>query len=122
MTSEMFHDPQKEICEIRNQLSYVKRIGCLLGAGTSKALNISDLTGLTKKVKERIAKKYKDILKNIKMGLHIKEADDSLTIEQILDQARLIRQLANDNADRSFENVSGKDAVELDMEICNNSY
>lgn len=122
MANEIFYDPQKEMCEVRNQLSYLKRIGFLLGAGTSKALNISDLPGLTKKVREKIEKKFKDILKNVEIGLHIKEGDDPLTIEQILDQARLIRQLANDNADRGFENVSGKDAVDLDMEICNRIY
>ncbi|MFH1856741.1 MAG: hypothetical protein ABH836_05935 [Candidatus Omnitrophota bacterium] len=69
MVSEIFHDPQKEICEVRNQLSYVKRIGFLLGAGTSKALNISDLPGLTKKVREKLEQKYKDILKNVEIGL-----------------------------------------------------
>ena len=64
MANEIFYDPQKEICEVRNQLSYVKRIGFLLGAGTSKALNISDLAGLTKKVREKLEEKQKNILKN----------------------------------------------------------
>lgn len=122
MANEIFHDPQKEICEVRNQLSYVKRIGFLLGAGSSKALNISDLPGLTKKVRDKIEQKYKDILKNVETGLQIKEGDDPLTIEQILDQVRLIRQLANDKTDRCFEKVSGKNAVDLDMEICNRIY
>lgn len=122
MANEIFYDPQKEICEVRNQLSYVKRIGFLLGAGTSKALNISDLPGLTKKVREKIEKKHEGILKNVEAGLNAKEGDDPLTIEQILDQVRLIRQLANDGADKSFEKVSGKDACSLDMEICNRIY
>jgi hypothetical protein len=122
MANKIFHDPQKEIYEIRNQISYVKRIGFLLGAGTSKALNISDLSGLTKKVREKIEQKYKDILKNVETGLRVKEDDDPLTIEQILDQVRLIRQLADDKPDRNFEKVSGKDAAELDIEICNRIY
>ncbi len=122
MANEIFYDPQKEICEVRNQLSYVKRIGFLLGAGTSKALNISDLAGLTKKVREKLGEKQKNILKNVETGLSVKEGDDPLTIEQILDQVRLIRQLANDSPDRNFEKVSGKDALDLDMEICNRIY
>jgi len=122
MANEIFYDPQKEICEVRNQLSYAKRIGFLLGAGTSKALNISDLSGLTLKVRDKIEKNYKEILKNVEAGLRIKEGDASLTIEQVLDQVRLIRQLASDKADKSFEKVSGKDAVDLDMEICNRIY
>ena len=30
------HDPIRELSEIREQLSYTKRIGFLFGAGTSK--------------------------------------------------------------------------------------
>jgi len=36
------HDPLRELIEIRNQLSYTKRLGFLFGAGTSKAMGISD--------------------------------------------------------------------------------
>jgi NAD-dependent SIR2 family protein deacetylase len=39
----MLHDPLKEINEVRNQLSYSKRIGFFLGAGTSKSIGISAL-------------------------------------------------------------------------------
>ncbi len=122
MVNEIFFDPQKEICEVRNQLSYVKRIGFLFGAGTSKALNISDLPALTRKVTEKIGQRYKDLLRNVEIGLCRTEGDEPLTIEQILDQVRLIRQLASDKPDRGFEKVTGKDAVDLDTEICNRIY
>ena len=48
------HDPLRELTEIRNQLSYSKRIGFLFGAGTSKAMGISDISGLTRQVEEKL--------------------------------------------------------------------
>ena len=54
MSAEISHDPLIELDELRNQLSYSKRLGFLFGAGTSKALGISDIVELTTKVENKI--------------------------------------------------------------------
>lgn len=40
--------------ELREQLSHSKRIGCLFGAGTSKAMGLPDILQLTKKVLDQL--------------------------------------------------------------------
>ena len=112
------HDPLRELNEIRNQLSYSKRIGFLFGAGTSKAMGIPDIGELTKRVEAKVNGELKskfDIIKN--------ELDkDVQHIEAILNQIRLIRQITSDSIEKSFDNVSGDDSKELDKTICNEIY
>ena len=112
------HDPLRELNEIRNQLSYSKRIGFLFGAGTSKAMGIPDIGELTKRVEAKVNGELKskfDIIKN--------ELDkDVQHIEAILNQIRLIRQITSDSIEKSFDNVSGDDSKKLDKTICNEIY
>ncbi len=111
------HDPQRELTEIRNQLSYSKRIGFLFGAGTSKAMGISDISGLTKQVEEKIDKNLKSKFDSIK-----KQLDEESHIEAILNQVRLVRQITSDSNLKSFSDVTGEDAKKLDRAICNEIY
>ena len=57
------HDPKTELLEIRNQLSYSKRIGFLFGAGTSKAMGMSDISALTTKVESGLGAAKKEFIK-----------------------------------------------------------
>lgn len=115
---ELKHDPLRELSEIRNQLSYSKRIGFLFGAGTSKSIGISDIAELTKKIENGLEKDNEEKFKIIKDGLDA----DSKHIEAILNQIRLIRQITGDSKSKSFEKVTGDDAKNLDKTICNDIY
>jgi len=115
---EYKHDPLRELTEIRNQLSYSKRIGFLFGAGTSKAIGISDISELTKKVESGLKKDNSSKFKIIKDALD----KDSQHIEAILNQIRLIRQITGDSAGKSYEKVTGDDAKKLDKTICDDIY
>lgn len=112
------HDPLRELNEIRNQLSYSKRIGFLFGAGTSKAMGIPDIGELTKRVEAKVNGELKSKFDIIKNGLD----NDVQHIEAILNQIRLIRQITSDSIEKSFDNVSGDDSKKLDKTICNEIY
>ncbi|MBC6998343.1 SIR2 family protein [Cytophaga sp. FL35] len=118
MAIEHKHDPLRELSEIRNQLSYSKRLGFLFGAGTSKAIGISDIAELTTKIEKQLKTPEKEKFLIIKKGLDA----DSQHIEAILNQIRLIRQITADSKSKSFEKVSGEDAKKLDKKICNIIY
>ncbi|WP_255697677.1 SIR2 family protein [Fulvivirga ligni] len=116
--SDIQHDPLRELTEIRNQLSYSKRIGFMFGAGTSRAMGISDISGLTKQVEVKIEKDLKTKFDLVKAQLDQKDQH----IEAILNQIRLIRQITSDSEGKSFDKISGSDARKLDKSICNNIY
>lgn len=122
MGNDIFHDPLKEVCELRNQLSYTKRIGFLFGSGTSKALNISDIKELTKKIKEKLNDVEKNIFDKVQDSLQENDKKREINIEEILDQIRLIRQITNDKESKNYEGINGKCAEKLDKEICNKIY
>ena len=115
---DTIHDPLRELTEIRNQLSYSKRIGFLLGAGTSKAMGISDISGLTSQIDKLIEEPLKSKYNLIKNQL-LKEDQH---IEAILNQVRLIRQITKDSDQKSFDSINGSEAREIDKTICNEIY
>ncbi|MCA5004958.1 SIR2 family protein [Sphingobacterium bovistauri] len=112
------HDPLRELIEIRNQLSYTKRLGFLFGAGTSKAMGISDITTLTKKIEDSISDPSKALFSKIKNDLNV----DSQHIEAVLNQIRLIRQITKDSDEKKYNDIAGKIAQKLDKEICDKIY
>jgi|SRR5665647_1784363 len=112
------HDPLRELSEIRNQLSYTKRLGFLFGAGTSTAMGIPDIATLTQNIEDALKGEDKTNYQSIKIALD----KDSQHIEAILNQVRLIRQITNDNASKSFESINGQKAKQLDKTICEEIY
>jgi len=112
------HDPLRELIEIRNQLSYTKRLSFLFGAGTSKAMGISDIATLTKKVEAALDKTAKNIFSKIKGDLE----KDSQHIEAILNQVRLIRQITKDDSKKKYNDITGDVCQKLDKDICNKIY
>lgn len=112
------HDPLRELTEIRNQLSYSKRIGFLFGAGTSKAMGLSDISGLTAKVEKNIKAEFGEKFNAIKSRLAANEQH----IEAILNQIRLIRQVTRNNEEESVGPINGKEAEKLDKAICDEVY
>lgn len=116
--STIKHDPLRELTEIRNQLSYSKRIGFLFGAGTSKSMGISDISGLTTQIEKKISKDLSPKLDKIKTQLN----PDQKHVEGILNQIRLIRQITCDSKDKSFDGINGEEAKNLDKSICDEIY
>ncbi len=117
MEKSVNHDIVKEINEIRNQFSYSKRIGFLFGAGTSKAVGISDIATLTSKIDEAI--------KDTKTEFNKLKLNDDKTprnIENILNKVRLIRQITDDKNSENFHGITGEKSKKLDLEICNIIY
>ena len=114
----MTYDPLKEMQEIRNQLSYSKRIGFLLGAGTSKSIGISDTNQLTTTISKALSAELQEDITKIKTCLN----NPKCNIEDILNHIRLVREITGENKDKSYEGVNGESAKNLDIEICNKIY
>lgn len=112
------HDPLRELSEIRNQLSYSKRLGFLFGSGTSKAMGIPDITNLTQNVEDVLKNENKKYYQLIKDGLD----SDAQHIEAILNQVRLIRQITSDKKTKSFDRINGEKAKQLDKAVCEEIY
>ena len=112
------YDPIREISEIREQLSYTKRIGFLFGAGTSKAIGLSDIADLTLLIHEKLSAEEKKYYRIIKDSL----PEELKHIEGILNQARLIRKITDDSKDKSFDSINGENAKNLDKKICDGIY
>jgi hypothetical protein len=112
------HDPIRELSEIREQLSYTKRIGFLFGAGTSKAIGLPDIADLTLLIEKALSteeEKYYGVIKDsLPEGLK--------HIEGILNKARLIRKITDDSKDKSFDGINGENAKNLDKNICDEIY
>lgn len=125
MTKKIYHDPAVELNEIRNQLAYQKRVGFFFGAGTSKAIGISDLAGLTIKVKEELEGGFKTIfdqvVETIKTQKGLSDAS-KVNVEDILNHIRLVRKITHEKTDKSYESLSGDNAKKLDEKICGAIY
>jgi hypothetical protein len=116
-------DVVKEIKEIKTQLAYSRNIGFFFGAGTSCALKIPDIAALTNgveaKLKDHHLNHFKAIRDNLKGSA---PAGKTVTIEDILNQIRRIREITNEKPDQEFIKVSGEAAKKLDQEICKSIY
>lgn len=114
----MKYDPIREMQEIRNQLSYSKRIGFLLGAGTSKSIGISDINQLTSKVLAALDSKYRTDIDGVKKCL----SEPQCTIEDILNHVRLVREITCEKSGKSYEGLDGECAKSVDLAICEKIY
>jgi len=118
MSTTFKHDPIRELSEIRNQLSYTKRLGFLFGAGTSKSMGIPDIATLTNNVEDALKAEEKSNYQSIKKSLD----KDFQHIEAILNQVRLVRQITSDDKIKSFEGLTGEKAKILDKGVCDEIY
>lgn len=115
------HKLSKELKEFKNQINLSSRIGFLFGAGTSCALGIPNLNKLTIKIEKKINVKFKPVLDKIKKHLdNINSPTKS--IEDVLNQLRLIRQITNESKDVKFLDIDGETAKLFDKDICDNIY
>lgn len=107
----------REIRELKSQLSYSKHIGFFLGAGTSCALGLPNIAQLTNQVESALQEGSLSTFQTVKADLQLK-VSGSVSIEDILNQIRRIREITGERGDSSFIGVSGASAKSLDIEIC----
>lgn len=112
----------KEISELKNQLSYTKNIGFFMGAGTSCALGLPNISQLTKQIEPLLKPDLIPLFNIVKTDLEFKSPDAEISIEDILNQIRRIREITGERADSNFLGVDGNSAKTLDIEICKHIY
>ncbi|MBB5371324.1 MULTISPECIES: SIR2 family protein [unclassified Janthinobacterium] len=107
----------KEIRELKSQFSYTKRIGFFLGAGTSCALGLPNIAQLTNQVEASLVGASLTTFQNVKTDLQSK-ISGAVSIEDILNQIRRIREITGEREDSNFIGINGAFAKNLDIEIC----
>ena len=112
----------REIRELKNQLSYSKKYGFFFGAGTSCALGVPNIATLTINVENALQDKYQANFKKIKDDLDSTYPDKTINIEDILNQLRQIRSITGERGDKSYLDISGELATDLDNVICKHIY
>lgn len=108
----------REIRELKSQLSYSKRYGFFFGAGTSCALKIPNIAGLTSEVEKSLSRASATNFETVKNDLVSTYTLKNINIEDILNQLRQIRMITGERDDKSYLGISGKCAKELDGEVC----
>lgn len=105
--------------EFRNILSYATNIGFFFGAGTSCAFGLPNIMTLTDECKKRLSSSEPALFDNIEKIIKDLEGKKAVSIEDVLNYIRQIRDLTQGRKDYNFGNVTGKQAIELDKKICN---
>jgi len=118
MPDPIFFNPGKELNELTNQLSISRRIGFFLGAGVSAALGLPDIHKLTQQVESGLAADEKLKIDKIKNCLAAHSPGSVVTVEDILNQIRLIRLLTKESDAKAYETITGAEAKNLDKTIC----
>ena len=104
--------------EMRNILSYATNIGFFFGAGTSCAFNLPTIGRLTEDVKKSLGPDHQLWFTSIEEVLKILTGKPSITIEDVLNHLREIKELTRGSADYPFSGINGVQAGELDKTIC----
>lgn len=108
----------QEMDELKKLLSYSKNIGFFFGAGSSCAFGLPNVFKLTDDVSEKLDSRFKDIFENLKESLSELYSEKQISVEDILNYVRQIREITGEKEDRHYDGVNGKIAKELDEQIC----
>lgn len=104
--------------ELRNILSYATNIGFFFGAGTSCAFGLPDIMTLTEECKKRLSCLDQTLYENIESSVKDLEGKKEVSIEDILNCIRQIREITQGRTDYNFGGITGEKAAELDRKIC----
>lgn len=91
-----------------------------MGAGTSCALGLPNISQLTIQVENALTGLLLDFFYVIETDLS--KPGKTISIEDILNQIRRIREITEERSDREFLGISGVNVRNLDVEICKNIY
>ncbi len=112
----------REIRELKTQLSYSKRYSFFFGAGSSCALGVPNIAALTTMVEDELENNSLTHFKTIKEDLISTYPNKTINIEDILNQLRQIRSITGEREDKTYLEISGLSAKNLDNEICKKIY
>lgn len=104
--------------EFRNVLSYATNIGFFFGAGTSCAFGLPNIMHLTTEVKANLTLENKQAFEKIEVAVKDLEKKDTISIEEVLNYARQIRQITQGREDYKVGDITGFQAKNLDKSIC----
>lgn len=96
-----------------------------MGAGTSCALGLPNIAKLTTDIEASLhgaSKAAFDIVKNDLEAKAAAAGSASISIEDVLNQVRRIREITSDCGARDFLKVTGNAAKQLDLDICKKIY
>lgn len=108
--------------ELKSQLAYSRNIGFFLGAGTSCALGLPNIAQLTQQIEAILTGASLKIFTTIRDDLQAKLTDGIVSIEDIWNQIRRIREITGERNDSSYIGIDGESAKNLDIEICKKTY
>lgn len=107
-----------QVNELKKILSYASKIGFFFGAGTSCAFGLPNVATLTTDIGTTLPTPEQDRYATIKSRLESLAASHAITVEDILNHIRQIREITYERDDQSYGDLTGKNAKELDQEIC----
>ena len=108
--------------EFRNILSYAANIGFFFGAGTSCAFGLPTISKLTEETKNMLSSSQQNFYNTVEASVKDLSSKKDVTIENILNHLREIRELTKGRNDYNFKGISGKQAADLDDAICNSIF
>jgi len=112
----------QEIDELKKLLSYSKNIGFFFGAGTSCAFGLPNVIRLTEDVELKLESDMKTVFQNLKQSLVVLLGKTNISVEDILNYVRQIREITGERKDRQYDGIDGKTAHILDEQICKNIF
>lgn len=104
--------------EFRNILSYATNIGFFFGAGTSCAFGLPNIMTLTSESKKRLIAFEQILFDKIETSVKDLGGKTTVSIEDILNYVRQIRDITQGRTDYNFGGITGEQAAELDKDIC----
>lgn len=106
----------EEMEEIKKFLVYTKKIGFFFGAGTSCSFGLPDIRTLTEIIEKKIDDSIKETF--IKVKDELKTTYDDVSVEDLLNYIRQIKDITGGRKDKKHYDVSGEEAITLDRAIC----
>ncbi|RBA24753.1 SIR2-like domain [Herminiimonas fonticola] len=93
-----------------------------MGAGTSCALGLPNIAQLTDAIEGVLTKGQAALFKTIKDDLEANADGRAISIEDILNQVRRIREITGEKKTKNYLGIDGDSAKLLDIEICKKIY
>ena len=108
----------QEMDELKKVLSYPKNIGFFFGAGTSCAFGLPNIFNLTERVENKLEEDMKEYFFKLKESLKDLYRRSNISVEEILNYIRQIRDITGERFDHEYDGISGENAKILDESIC----
>ena len=111
-------DVIRHMNEFSNILSYATNIGFFFGAGTSCAFGLPNIMTLTNECKKLLTPSEQNLFENVERSVMDLEGKKTVSVENILNYIRQIRDITMGRKDYAFNGITGVDAEGLDRTIC----